>query len=96
MRFYLMVLLIGVGLIMMTVSSVFAGERRATLSVPGMTCALCPATVEKALRNVQGVTDVVVTFADRKAVIRFEDSQTDEAALLSAVANSGYPAEIVF
>ncbi|MGC9159545.1 MAG: cation transporter, partial [Terracidiphilus sp.] len=40
--------------------SAFAATRTVTLSVPGMTCPVCPITVRKALREVPGVEKVDV------------------------------------
>ena len=43
-----------------------AATRTVTLSVPGMTCALCPITVKTALTRVKGVTKADVNFDSGK------------------------------
>src|SRR5699024_10843636 len=44
---------------------------KTVLLVEGMTCASCAASVEKALRKVQGVEDVNVNLATNKATIEY-------------------------
>jgi periplasmic mercuric ion binding protein len=74
------------------VAPAWAAERTVTLSVPGMTCAACPITVKKALTKVEGVIQVQVSFAEREAVVTYDDARTSVAALVEATANAGYPA----
>ena len=79
----------GIGL---TVSSfVFAAEKTVTLAVQHMTCALCPRTVKASLQAVPGVTNVVVSFEDKTAVVTFDDSKAQVDALVKATTNAGYP-----
>lgn len=74
------------------VAPAWAATRTVTLSVPGMTCAACPITVKKALTKVEGVLQVQVSFAEREAVVTYDDARTSVAALVEATANAGYPA----
>lgn len=74
------------------VAPAWAATRTVTLSVPGMTCAACPITVKKALTKVEGVIQVEVSFAEREAVVTYDDARTSVAALVEATANAGYPA----
>ena len=55
--------------------SAFAAEKTITLAVQHMTCAAGPRTVEASLQAVPGVTDVVVSFDDKTAVVTFDDSK---------------------
>lgn len=72
-------------------TSVFAGEQTVTLEVSGMTCASCPYIVRQTLANVDGVTDVEVSFAEKSALVTYDDSQTEVAALAAATAAMGFP-----
>jgi mercuric ion binding protein len=72
-----------------------ATERTATFSVPGMTCALCPLTVETAIGGVAGVRTVSAQFDTMSAVAVFDDSVTTAEAIAAASANAGYPASLV-
>ncbi|WP_235974569.1 cation transporter [Stappia albiluteola] len=67
-------------------------ERTATFDVPGMTCALCPVTVKKAMEGVEGVSQVEVDFDTRTAIVVFDPSVTSVEAIAAASANAGYPA----
>lgn len=68
--------------------------RTATLVVHGMTCAACPITVKTALSRLSGVKSVTVDFANKLAVVRYDDRKTDIAALENATKNAGYPANL--
>ncbi|MEO0078981.1 MAG: heavy metal translocating P-type ATPase, partial [candidate division WOR-3 bacterium] len=61
-----------------------------TLSVSGMTCASCVATVEKALNRLPGVKTATVNFAIEKAIVEFDPKVTPVAALKQAVTEVGY------
>ena len=60
-----------------------------TITVEGMTCGHCEQTVEEALREVNGVTDVT---ADREAEQASVDGDADVTALVQAVEEAGYTA----
>ncbi|MCR4331393.1 MAG: heavy metal translocating P-type ATPase [Sulfuricaulis sp.] len=59
------------------------------LSISGMSCAGCVATVENALKNVPGVIESAVNFAEHTATVR---GSVDAKALIAAVTASGYGA----
>ena len=68
-----------------------AATRTVTLSVPTMTCPLCPITVRKALRAVPGVDKVNVKYAQKNVIVTYDDAKTNVVALTKATANAGYP-----
>lgn len=72
-------------------SAAFAGEKTVTLAVQNMDCAACPFTVKSSLQAVPGVTKAVVSFADKTAVVTFDDAKTTVPALITATTNAGYP-----
>lgn len=59
------------------------------LVIEGMTCGHCTGTVEKALRAVPGVTDVVVDLASKTASITANESVSDDT-LATAVNDTGF------
>ena len=59
------------------------------LSIEGMMCQNCVRHVEKALKAVDGVEDVVVSLEDKKATVTASENVT-EAILESAVTEEGY------
>ncbi len=69
----------------------FAAERTVTLAVQNMYCAACPYTVKASLQALPGVSDVTVSFQDKTAVVRYDDSRTDVKTLIGATTNAGYP-----
>lgn len=71
-----------------------ANDKTVTLSVPGMYCEVCPATVSKALKKVNGVEKVAASFETKEAVVTFDDAKTSVDALRKATANAGYPSTV--
>jgi periplasmic mercuric ion binding protein len=68
-----------------------AAEKTVTLAVDNMYCSACPITVKSSLEAVPGVVRVVVSYADKTAVVTFDDAKTAVPALLAATTNAGYP-----
>ncbi|MEC6798339.1 copper-translocating P-type ATPase [Photobacterium sp. S4TG1] len=60
------------------------------LLLSGLTCASCVASVEKAIKTVDGVTNVNVNLAERTALIY---GQAPSQAIIQAIENAGYGAE---
>ena len=59
------------------------------ISIEGMRCGHCTASVDKALREIAGVSDVTVDHAAKKAEVEAADTVTDEA-LRKAVDDLGF------
>jgi mercuric ion binding protein len=76
---------------LMASSIAFAGEKTVTLTVENMYCASCPITVRSSLQAVPGVEKVVVSRADKTAVVIFDDTKTELPALITATTKVGYP-----
>jgi len=64
-----------------------------TLTIKGMRCAGCVASVEKALKNVQGVHEASVNLAAAEATVRADD--TSPQVLAQAVQDAGFEAQVV-
>ncbi len=62
------------------------------LSVSGMSCAGCVATVENALKNVPGVTEATVNFAEHTATV---SGTADPQVLIAAVRAASYDAAVL-
>lgn len=78
----------------LSVSTAFASTldtKTITLSVDNMTCAVCPITVRKALRNVSGVKKVKTDFKTKTATVTFDPSQAKLNDLINATTKAGYP-----
>ncbi|SCC93887.1 Mercuric transport protein periplasmic component [Thiomonas sp. X19] len=72
----------------------WAGVQTVTLAVPGMTCGVCPITVNKALTAVPGVEKVSVNEVKKDAVVTFDDAKTNVKALIKATTDAGYPSVV--
>jgi len=65
-------------------------EQHATIGVAGMTCASCVASVEKALKKVEGVSDARINLAAEKASVDFNPDFASREDLEKAIADAGY------
>lgn len=63
---------------------------RVTLPIGGMTCASCVATVERALRDVDGVVSASVNLATEKATVEYVPGAVSVSDLKRAVHEAGY------
>jgi mercuric ion binding protein len=82
------------GLSLLTSSAALAGEKTVTLAVENMYCSACPITVKSSLEAVPGVSRAVVSYADKTAVVTFDDAKTAVPALTAATTNAGYPSAL--
>ena len=62
--------------------------------VTGMTCAACSAHVENAVKKVKGVASVSVSLLTNSMTVEFDEGVTNADAIVSAVKNAGYGAEV--
>ncbi len=88
------VLALGGLLGLMVLMPAYAENKTVTLSVPGMDCEVCPITVSKALKKVDGVGKVAASLEQKEAVVTFDDAKTNVDALRQATANAGYPSRV--
>ena len=69
----------------------FAAEKTVTLAVENMTCSACPHIVKGSLSAVLGVSQVLVSFADKTATVTYDDAKTAVPTLVRATTDAGYP-----
>jgi periplasmic mercuric ion binding protein len=67
-------------------------QREVTLSVPDMSCPMCPITVRKALAHVDGVSEAEASLDNKQARVVFDPTRTNIDALIAAVAEAGFTA----
>lgn len=63
---------------------------KTTLDVQGMTCGHCKMSVEGALNELNGVSNVEVDLATGKVEVTYDDSVVSLEALREAVEDQGY------
>jgi Cu+-exporting ATPase len=71
-------------------------QQRLTIPIGGMHCASCAASIERALRGVEGVLEAQVNFGTEKATVAYIPTQVEVATLRQAIKDAGYePREMV-
>lgn len=60
-----------------------------TYYITGMSCVSCAAKIEKALSDIDGITNAVVNFAASKVTVEFAEQKVDFGALQKAVSSLG-------
>src|SRR5262245_14078498 len=68
--------------------------KQLTLRILGMTCGGCAASVESALRGVEGVSSASVQLMTESAAVTLSREDVPTGRLVSAVRAAGYDAEI--
>ena len=71
------------------------GLSEVKLKVHGMNSQHCAGIVESALKKIDGVKEVDVSFAIERAVVKYDSNKADIEKLKKAVKNAGYNAEIL-
>ncbi|MDD1750523.1 MAG: copper ion binding protein, partial [Methanothrix sp.] len=66
------------------------GNKKAELKVAGMVCAACTAAIEKALRNLEGVTFARVNLGTETASVEYDPEKLRLADLEKAIRDTGY------
>jgi Cu+-exporting ATPase len=67
---------------------------KTVLTITGMTCANCVATVTKALTKAEGVSEASVNFVTEKATVAFDETKITTDRLISIVRDRGYGAAL--
>lgn len=71
------------------------GTGEVQLRIRGMHCASCVRTVEKALETAEGVGEASVSLVEEVARVQLAEGMADPAALVGAVEEAGYGAEVL-
>lgn len=62
------------------------------LNIEGMHCTGCSTRLEKVLNNVDGVEDAKVSLEEKKADIKYDETQVNEKELIDVVEDAGFKA----
>ena len=85
------------GTLVVSAGAIAAELKTITLSVDKMTCSMCPITVKRALRKVEGVTEVRADYEGNGvgwAKVTYDPARLDVEDLIFATAQSGYPSRL--
>lgn len=63
-------------------------------SVTGMTCSACSASVEKAVKKLEGINYVSVNLLTNSMVVDYNEEEIDENNIIEAVTSAGYGASV--
>ena len=63
-------------------------------NVTSMTCSACSASVEKAIKKLDGVESVNINLLSNSAVVEYDESVIDNKKIIAAVENAGYNASV--
>ena len=67
------------------------GTRVVEMEIDGLCCTECTLTVDRALKNLPGVTDYQLLFGAEKAVVTYLPSEVSDTQIARAVNATGYP-----
>lgn len=80
--------------LLLSAGTLLAAPQTVRLSVPTMDCPVCPITIKKALLQVAGVSQALVNFERKEALVTFDNERTHVHALMRATAGAGYPSTV--
>lgn len=63
-------------------------------NVTGMTCSACSASVEKAVKKLEGINSVSVNLLTNSMVVHYNEEVIDENNIIEAVTSAGYGASV--
>jgi copper chaperone CopZ len=65
-------------------------KKQVTLKISGLHCSGCARSVEKALKNISGVSAASVNLEAARASVEYESDKTSEKDLIQAVKSAGF------
>ena len=71
------------------ISHLLAGEKKEQFKVYG-NCGMCKKTIEKAVKEIKGVTDVHWNKKTKLIEVSFDDASTNLTSIKKAIADVGY------
>jgi copper chaperone CopZ len=67
--------------------------RTIKLAIEGMSCGSCAASVTSALRKVDGIRNVKISFEEKGGTVEFDAATVNEAKIVVVVNRSGFKAQ---
>ena len=64
--------------------------KEASIKVTGMTCAMCVATIEKALKSLKGVEEASVNLGTETATVKYDPDKVSLDQIIKAIEDTGY------
>ena len=63
------------------------------LKIEGMHCTGCSSRLEKVLNNTDGIENATVSFEEKQAVIKYNESQIDIEQIKEVILDAGFKGE---
>ncbi|AMV70687.1 Mercuric transport protein periplasmic component precursor [Desulfuromonas sp. DDH964] len=83
-----------VAVLLLSAVSVQAAQQ-VEMEIEGMTCALCPLAIKRSLAKVPSVSEVNVSFEEKKAHLTVDDAVADEALEEAVRKAGGYTGKVI-
>lgn len=71
-------------------SAAVVANKTVTLSIEGMSCTDCENTIQQSVTKIAGVTQIKASHLDSTAVVSFDTTKTNLAAIGNAINDAGY------
>ena len=65
------------------------------LEIDGMTCGSCAASINAALKKIEGVGTVDITFEQKGGTVEYDSAKVNEKTIVDAINKSGFKAQAV-
>ncbi|MCX8181902.1 MAG: heavy metal translocating P-type ATPase [Candidatus Methanomethyliaceae archaeon] len=65
-------------------------RKRVVMEIEGMHCATCASLIEKSIRQIDGVSNVEVSFGSNSALVEYEGDKVNLRSITKAVEDAGY------
>ena len=72
-----------------------ADSKTVKLEIEGMTCGSCAASITTAVKKIDGVRTVEISFEQKGGTVEFDPAKANEQAIVEAVNNAGFKAQRV-
>jgi mercuric ion binding protein len=76
-------------------STILAAEERVVIDIQDMTCSLCSVAVRKSLADTEGVSEVNISFKEKRGYLIVEESVTDDELLQAIMKAGSYKGKII-
>jgi copper chaperone CopZ len=67
-----------------------ANVLKKVISVEGMTCESCEATIERATEKIGGLVSIKASASNKRAIVEFDATQTSVEQIMQAITATGY------
>lgn len=74
-------------------TDVHGAMKSVKLDIEGMTCGSCAASINTALKKIEGVRTIDITFEQKGGTVEYDPAKTNEKTIVEAINKSGFKAQ---